>query len=141
MEQQNKELKNVYAKTQVCIYKYIIGYVQGEDNVMEKNTSTQIFSLGQKALILIKLNNMQNDFDALEIEQHELRLDAIKKLEQEMTSLEAILAEKNGMVDNYGNLPSVSYIFVNLGCISFYYLWAIFLGQIHSLSFSAPLLF
>ncbi|KAI7860586.1 hypothetical protein BDC45DRAFT_494771 [Circinella umbellata] len=63
MEQQNKELKNVYAKT-------------------------------------------QNDFDALEIEQHELRLDAIKKLEQEMTSLEAILAEKNGMVDNYGNLPS-----------------------------------
>ncbi|KAG2217856.1 hypothetical protein INT45_012771 [Circinella minor] len=63
MEQQNKELKNVYAKT-------------------------------------------QSDFDALEIEQHELRLDAIKKLEQDMTSLEAILAEKNGTVDNYGNLPS-----------------------------------
>ncbi|KAI8137779.1 hypothetical protein BJV82DRAFT_331638 [Fennellomyces sp. T-0311] len=49
---------------------------------------------------------MQNEYDALDIEQHELRLDAVKKLEQDMVALEAVLAEKSGLVDAYGNLPS-----------------------------------
>ncbi|KAI9492007.1 hypothetical protein BDB00DRAFT_465656 [Zychaea mexicana] len=49
---------------------------------------------------------MQNEFDSLEIDQHELRLESIKTLEHDMASLEAILAEKSGMVDSYGNLPS-----------------------------------
>ncbi|KAI9319715.1 hypothetical protein BX666DRAFT_1317395 [Dichotomocladium elegans] len=51
---------------------------------------------------------MQREYEALGVEQQELRLSAINKLEQDLDALDAVLAEKNSVISSYHDLPPVS---------------------------------
>lgn len=43
------------------------------------------------------------------VEKHQLRLESVKKLEQDMTVLEATVAQQNELLSQYGDLPPVSF--------------------------------